>query len=386
VAVRRQWPFARLVPVGDAALAALCLLLCEVAVWTGAVRGPQLANAVLLGLVACAVALRTRAPLLAVGITASMLGLQVILFGATESAGLTIAVFALSYAVAAHTEGRRLVAGLTLLLAVGLLHEARDQDIHTFVDALFVPIVIAVAASLGFAVAQMRARADLAEEHVRMAEVAKETAARLAAGEERERIARELHDILAHSVSVMVVQAEAADELLDKSPERARGPVNAVQRTGREALTELRMLLGAMRADDAQDLVPQPGLGQLPDLVEEAAAAGQAVDLRIEGDLATLSPVVGTTIYRVVQEALTNARKHAPSAPSRIGITSKVDGICVDVVNGRGREGRTVTGAGPGHGLIGMRERVELCGGTFLAARTDEGGFRVRAELPGSRP
>jgi signal transduction histidine kinase len=367
--------------LGDAGLAALCLLLVQIAVWTGTVRGPDLWNSALLTLVTVPIAVKTAAPLLATVSACAALVLQVALFGATETAGLTIAVVALAYGVAAHAEGRALVAGLGILVATGLFHEARDRDIHTFVDALFVPIVIAVAAILGFAVAQVRARAELAERHARMAEAAQGTAALLAAGQERERIARELHDVLAHSVSVMVVQAEAAEELLDRSPESARGPVTAVQRTGREALAELRMLLGAVRSDEDAGLAPQPGIAQVPDLVEAAVEAGQSVDFQITGDLAGATPAVGATVYRVVQEALTNARKHAPGARCDVVVTHTPGLITIDVVNGPGSL-RPDEAAGGGHGLLGMRERVTLCGGSLQHGAQDDGGFRVRAELP----
>lgn len=357
------------------------MVLVQIAVWTGTIRGHDLANAVLLTLVTAPLVVKTVAPLATTTTSCAALVLQVALFGATETAGLTIAVVALAYAVAAHTEGRALLGGLGILMATGLFHEARDRDIHTFVDALFVPIVIGVAAILGFAVAQVRARAELAERHAGMAEAARDTAARLAAGEERERIARELHDVLAHSVSVMVVQAEAAEELLDRSPEHARGPVTAVQRTGREALAELRMLLGAVRADDETALAPQPGMVQLPDLVEAAAAAGQSVRLRIDGDLPAVSTAVGTTVYRIVQEGLTNARKHAPGAPCEVAITGAPDRVSVEVLNGRG-SGTPAQSEGVGHGLIGMRERVSLCGGSLEHGARKDGGFRVHAELP----
>lgn len=373
--------------LGDATLATLCLVLVQIAVWTDTVRGPDVPNAILLAVATVAVAAKTAAPLAATLVSCGALALQVALFGATETAGLTVAVVALAYAVAAHTEGRALVVGLGVLLATGLFHEARDPDIHTFVDALFVPIVIGVAAILGFAVAQVRARAELAEQHALMAEAARETAARLAAGEERERIARELHDVLAHSVSVMVVQAEAAEELLDRSPEHARVPVTAVQRTGREALAELRMLLGAMRTSEdpgEAGLAPQPGIAQLADLVEAAAEAGQVVRLRIEGELTTTSPAIGTTVYRVVQEALTNARKHAPGAACDIVIAGSAERVSIEVVNGPGTGSATSDGAG--HGLIGMRERVALCGGSLEHGARAGGGFRVQAELPIGRP
>jgi signal transduction histidine kinase len=301
---------------GDIVLAAVTVAITQLAVWTGTIRGPHVANAILLFAVTAPLSVKTRRPLAATVCASSALSVQVGLYRASETAGLTLAFLGLAYTLASRCSGRRRLAGLALLLAAGMWHEARDPDIHSFVDALFSPIVIAVAAILGFAVAQVRARAELAEQQVAAAEEVRRQAERLAAGQERERIARELHDVLAHSVSVMVVQAEAAEEMLEREPERAREPVTAVQRAGREALVEIRTLLHGMRRAGEETRTPQPDISLVPELVRSARDAGQDVTLQVRGQPQPAPQSTGAAVYRVVQEALTNSRKHAPAPGS----------------------------------------------------------------------
>jgi signal transduction histidine kinase len=198
--------------------------------------------------------------------------------------------------------------------------------------------------------------------------------------EERARIARELHDIVAHSVSIIAVQAGAAEGLLDSDPALARQHMSAVRRTARETMAEMRRLLNVLREDDAPH-APQPGLARLDDLLSEVRAAGIPVELVEEGDRPPLGPGVDLVAYRVVQESLTNVRKHAGAVPTRVLLRYRPDRIAVDVSNSPGEHPAAANGAG-GHGLIGMRERVVLFGGTFDAAARDDGGFRVHADLP----
>jgi signal transduction histidine kinase len=200
-----------------------------------------------------------------------------------------------------------------------------------------------------------------------------------AVAEERARIARELHDVIAHSVSVMTVQAGAARLLLDGDPERARDSLLSLENTGRQALADMRRLLGILRSDhERAALRPQPGIGDVPALVDQMRAAGLRADLSIEGEPKPLAPGVDLTAYRIVQEALTNALKHAAPAPARVAVRYARDTLAVEVVN----DGPLRGNGRPGHGLVGMRERVGLYGGTLTAGPTDEGGFRVHAELP----
>jgi signal transduction histidine kinase len=206
--------------------------------------------------------------------------------------------------------------------------------------------------------------------------------ARSAVSEERTRIARELHDVVAHSVSIIAVQAGAAEEMLGYDPERAREHIALVRRTAREAMTEMRRVLDVLRAEEPR-YAPQPGLARLPDLLDEVRAADVPVELIEQGERPQLPPGVDLVVFRVVQESLTNVRKHAPGAPTRVLLRYGPKALELEVANAPGSLAASANGAGRGgHGLIGMRERVHLFGGSFDAQPTGEGGFRVHAVLP----
>jgi signal transduction histidine kinase len=207
--------------------------------------------------------------------------------------------------------------------------------------------------------------------------------ARTAVIEERARIARELHDVVAHSVSIVAVQAGAAEALLESDPERARQHLAAVRRTAREAMSEMRRALDVLREDDTPH-APQPGLVRLDDLIEDIRSAGVPVELVEDGERPSLSPGLDLVVYRVIQEALTNVRKHAGAVPTEVRLRYRPREIELAVVNDGGASGvaPSTNGAGGGHGLIGMRERVLLFGGRFDAGARDGGGFRVHARLP----
>jgi signal transduction histidine kinase len=204
--------------------------------------------------------------------------------------------------------------------------------------------------------------------------------AREAVAAERARMARELHDLVAHSVTVVSVQAGAAEGLLEKEPAAARGHLEAVHRAAHEALLELRRLVGVLQEDEAS-YSPQPGLDRLDQLLAEARAAGLPVELATEGTSESLPAGLDLTAYRIVQESLTNVRRHAPGAPTRVRIHHGEDRLELEIANGPGG-GRGAVGAGGGQGLIGMSERVRLYGGTLDAGPGPDGGFAVRARLP----
>jgi signal transduction histidine kinase len=202
----------------------------------------------------------------------------------------------------------------------------------------------------------------------------------VAVSEERARIARELHDVIAHSVSVMVVQAGAAQAVLEQHPERAVESLEAVQETGRQALVEMSRLVGLLR-DDSEELglAPQPGLGELDALVAQVRTAGLPVEVRIEGLQRKVSLGVDLSAYRVIQEALTNALKHAGRARAEVTVRFEHDALEVEVLDdGPG----CMNAHSGGHGLAGMRERVSVFGGEFVAGPLPGGGFAVRARLP----
>ncbi|MFD8393732.1 sensor histidine kinase [Streptomyces sp. NPDC059680] len=241
----------------------------------------------------------------------------------------------------------------------------------------------------------------------------REAAARTAVAAERARIARELHDIVSHKVSLMVVQATAAREVLDTLPDAAHTALQAVEGAGRDAMTELRHLLGLLAPSpdgdddrigrdgegDPSALAPQPSLSQLGTLVDRIAFAGLPVEVRISGEPRPLPPGIDVTAYRVVQEALTNALKYGDGGTATVMVRYADHGLRVEVLN----SGPSVLSAGPagtgarsgghqrrddgaGHGLIGLRERVAVYGGHFDARRRVGGGYRVRARIPLERP
>jgi signal transduction histidine kinase len=216
------------------------------------------------------------------------------------------------------------------------------------------------------------------EERAERLEREREAEAARAAAEEQARIARELHDVLAHNVSVMVVQAAAANDVFDSQPERAREALRSIETTGRDALAELRRLLGVVRRD-RPEYAPQPSLDLLDELVEQVRSAGLDVAVTIEGEPRELPTGVDLSAYRVVQEALTNTLKHARARRAEITLRFWSGGLDVDVRDdGVGK----TNGDGGGNGLIGMRERVAVYGGSLTAGPHAGGGFSVSARFP----
>jgi signal transduction histidine kinase len=195
-----------------------------------------------------------------------------------------------------------------------------------------------------------------------------------------------MHDVVAHGMSVMVVQAAAAEHLLTSDPSRAREPLATVRHTGHESLDEMRRLLGLLRTDDGDGVgrAPQPCLAQIPDLIARLQAAGRPVSLRIEGPDIDVPAGVGLCAYRIVQESLTNALKHAAGAESAVTLVREPDWLTVTILNGQPPQQPASPGTLPGAslGIRGMRERAAIYGGKLTAAPTSDGGFVVRATLP----
>ena len=247
-------------------------------------------------------------------------------------------------------------------------------------------LAVAGPALAGRLVAQHRAQNTRLRELT--AELVRERAAaeRAAAAEERTRIARELHDVIGHEITVIALQADAAAAALARAPERAAVPIDRIREAAARTLTEMRRVVGLLRdpEDDptthqAEDLRPQPGLADLAGLVQEARAGGTEVDLALDPPAVAPPPSLQLAVFRIVQEALTNARRHAPGSPVRVRVDGGGTALCVEVRNGGGRAARSVRGGG--HGLVGMRERVRMHGGTLEAGPTPD-GFVVRAQLP----
>ena len=222
------------------------------------------------------------------------------------------------------------------------------------------------------------------EDRAARLEAERDAQAQIAAAAERARIARELHDVVAHNVSVMVVQADGASYALGSDPDRARQALAAIASTGRQALTEMRRMLGVLRRDDdgtEPDRAPLPGIGQLGELLEQTRATGLAVSFTVEGVPQPLPDGAALAAYRIVQESLTNTRKHGGPAGHRPGAAALPGGRAA-AADHRRRPGRTRRSDGAGHGLTGMRERVAVYGGWVQAGPRPAGGYQVTARLP----
>jgi signal transduction histidine kinase len=268
-----------------------------------------------------------------------------------------------------------------LAIAMATVAVVAWNDAHKTLDEYIgVPIIIGVVWLCGFALSRKLAEADEVRERAARLERERELRAREAVAEERARLARELHDVVGHSVSVMTVQASAVRRLLLPEQEKEREALEVVEQTGRQALAEMRRLVGVLRRpEEAPALAPQPSLEHLDKLVAHVRESGLPVELTVEGDAVPLPAGLDLTAYRLVQEGLTNALKHAQADQAQVLVRYGDGEIEVEVAdNGTGGG----DGGGGGHGLVGMRERVAVYGGELEAAPCPEGGFRLRATLP----
>jgi signal transduction histidine kinase len=295
---------------------------------------------------------------------------------AADQPVIWFALLGLSWGLGAHEHGRRSSAGIGLLVC-GIIATTAISGPLT-VGAVLFPCILAV----GFCVAgrTARSRARLAGELHEAAARARErraAAAERAVAEERRRIAREMHDVVAHSVSVMVVQAGGARRILEREPARAQEAARLIAETGREAIVELQRLLGVLHVDHG----PAPTLDELDGLVARARAVGLPVALAIEGEPRSLPAGVELAAYRVVQEAITNAIKYAGGAPTDVRVRYRADEVELQVRD-RGHGGAESPVGGGGHGLVGMRERVRVFGGELRTGRRADGGFEVLARIP----
>jgi signal transduction histidine kinase len=374
----------------DIALAAAVGAGCTLEVWAPKVfgsthmTGPRAAVFGAYVVAVIALVLRRRRPLAVAVTVATVLATEWLVFGSPEGFGVVATLAVAGYAVAAYEDRGRALIGLGALVAASVVWNLRDPvqtNLQKHLMALVWLSPTAIAWLLGayqrtrrLYVAELHERADRADRE-------REERAQAAVAEERARIARELHDIVAHNVSVMVVQAEAADEMLERDrPERARGPVWKIQETGRSALTDMRRMLGILReADSRPALAPQPGIANLELLLTKLRESGLPVELDVTGEPQPLSPGVDLSAYRVVQEALTNTLKHAGPARARVVVHFAPGALELEISDdGPGAP----NGAGGGHGLVGMRERVAMFGGELEAGPRPAGGYLVRARLP----
>ncbi len=371
VRMLRGHPFA-----SDALLAIVlaAFVLSEVYTSGGYLTGSNWVYVPVAVLMTVPLAWRRRVPLVVVGLVMGAFAAQSLILDPTPTPDVELipALIAV-YSVAAHGERWVAFVGGGLSLVAGLIWLGGD-------DFLLPTVMFGGAWFAGRLVQKRQLYAQAFAERARVLERERDANARVAAAEERVRIAREMHDVVGHSVSVMVVQAGAERLALGEERPATREALRAIERTGREALAEMSRLLGILRKEgEGLALAPRPSLAQVDVLVQTMRDAGVPIELRVEGEQTDLPPGVDVSAYRIVQEALTNVVKHA--GPARASVVVRYGRRTVEVqVTDDGR--RSVNGNAAGYGLAGMRERVELHGGTLEAGSRSEGGFAVKARLP----
>lgn len=377
---RRVWGF----PLLDLLLAALLCLVAIASVLTGNPdEGPLVITLPVAVVMTVAIAWRTRSPVTAVVMVIVASAVQTVLAMAPGSLWSLAVLAIVMYSVGAvYSEGRAAVVGGALVAAL-LIEERIDNG----VDYLFILLLFGGLWLLGQASRTWRNRVGVAEQRQR-------DAARLASAEERVRIARELHDVVAHSLSVIAIQADAAEAALERDPARASEPVRVIRSTARSALTEIRGLLDVLRTEEGSTVqggtgegsteegTDSPGVAAIEALVANARAAGIPVEYRPHRSDAAIPPVVELTAYRVVQEGLTNVMRHAPGAATTVGLEQGDAVLRIAVQNTAPVAPTTPNLVGAGYGLTGIRERVRAVGGRMDAASTPDGGYRLAVELP----
>ena len=375
----------------DALLALALAGTAQYEIWAGplfddGIPGPRLANAVFLLLITVPLAWRRWAPTAVFVLVLASVGLQISLIDDARSAQPPfqhwIALLIVFYSLGAHAERRRaIVAGALGGVAIvgGDLVELISGS-ASLEDTLPAWFMLGAAYGVGFALRGQRIQSTLLAHRAERLEREREQKARLAVAEERVRIARELHDVVAHAVTVIVVQAQAGQRVLEGEQASARDALGSIETTGRQALVEMRRLLGILRAEDRElALAPRPSLANLDALAERIREAGLPVDLHVEGEAKPLPPGVDLSAYRIVQEALTNTLKHAGPASAQVVIRYRPEEVELEISDdGRG----IVDGRNGGHGLVGMRERAALVGGVVESGTVGGRGYTIRARLP----
>ena len=280
-------------------------------------------------------------------------------------------------------DDRQAGIGLAVVLGCIVVVVANIPGAQSASDLVFIPLRFVVAWVAGYALRARAEQAEAAEMRATLAEREREAATRIAVAEERARIARELHDIVAHAMSVMVLQVGAVRHKLPQTLEEDRDALGSVEQAGRTALAEMRRLLGAMRSDgDGLDLAPQPGLDALHALVGDVSRAGLPVRLHVDGEPFPLPRAIDLSAYRIVQEGLTNALKHAQASRADVTVRYRPEELELEVADDG--VGAALTN-GHGHGLVGIRERVSIYGGEMSAGPAPAGGFILGARLPVDR-
>lgn len=367
-------------------VAALALLaVSQVEIWLlGTLDGLRAVMVPAMGAMTLSLAWRRRAPVVPPLVLAAVSAAAMAAFavsddwpGQPNSLAMLAVWVVTAYSVAAYGGLPVALLGLVVVGGISVVRAALDPGMEWEpVSSLFVLIPWGA----GLALRRHRRQAAELRELARQLEHEREERARAAVVEERTRIARELHDVVAHSVSVIAVQADAAEAALARDPDRSREPLRVIKETARETLVEMRGLLGILRqAESELGLAPQPGMSQLGLLVEQTRRAGLPVELAIEGEVRPLPAGIDLSAYRIVQEGLTNVRKHAGAARAWVNVRYGNRELDLTVLD----DGEPAAKAnGPGHGLVGIQERVALLGGELRAGPRAEGGYELRARLP----
>ena len=367
----------------DVAIASALTILSLLALFAGAPDvGPGGAvNFALLLLQSAPLALRRLLPIPVFLVVFGALALQMIILPAgaelRSGAGPLLALY---------TAGERLERRVALplvavtLVVIGALFVGRTELPEGLQALIQTELFFAAAWFIGDSVRIRRLYTRSVEQTAELLEREREERARRAVSDERERIAREMHDAVTHHVSVIVIQAGGALRALEGRPQEVRQALEAIDHTGRQALTDMRRMLGVLGETESQE--PMPGLDRLGDLLEQVRSAGLAVELAIEGERRPLDPGLELSAYRIIQEGLTNALKHTGGGRARVTVSYDTGSLAITVDDERGRAAAPpIEPEHDGRGLVGMRERVGMFGGTFEAAPTAR-GFRVHARLP----
>jgi signal transduction histidine kinase len=366
------------VPLGDLALAVVLAVMAVLDVaLSGDLLGPDVVHAVVMPVLALSLAWRRIRPLAVLSVVVGGLGALWVAFGLSETWSSTFLYVTAVYSAVVYGRSPLLAAALGLAgIGVGTV---TDPLVDSFGAAVWGPTLIVLTVGAGFTGRAIRARTTALEKRAEALDREEARRAAEAAAEERRRIARELHDIVSHSLGVVVLQAGAAQRVLDRDPERAREVLESIRATGQEAIGQMATLLGLLDAGPRASREPQPSLADLDGLVTRMRDAGLSVDLTVEGEPCLLPAALELSAFRVVQEGLTNALKHAGPAHVQAQVRYDDDELHVDVADDGSAADK---GAGARRGLAGMRERVEIFGGRLEAGPQPRGGWALHATFP----
>jgi len=377
--MRERLPRALGVRPGDLAVALALAVLGELDVWFGFWLGSRAVNAVAVPLMALTLAWRRSRPLVVLAVVMGGTVVLSLAFGGSETSTAVFITVVAVYSAAAYASDVELAVAVALIVAGIAVHDSHDPQIRSFSDAIWSTLMLGLSFLVGLGMRARQAQTHALEEQAAVLRKQQEVAGIEAAAEERGRIARELHDIISHSLGVVVLQAGAAEQMLERDPARVREALKAIRSTGLAAIVEMSTLLVLVRGDSVDSRQPQPSLSDLDALIATTRDAGLKVDLAIEGSRRALPAAVELSAFRIVQEGLTNALKHAGAVPTHVIVSYGSAELAVEVTD-EGGSASSVPGSG--RGLAGIRERVAVFGGRLQAGPRADGGWTVRAAFP----